>query len=193
MKNNDLPTKNPASRLNLTPFILLAALILSVVLTFFFRPRYRENPGEFFWQYFFSVFGASELVIFHLTPPFAALITFLATRKSNYYDSWWFRQRNWEKNLCKAIRLKKWKAGILTYSKKLFAPGISKERVMINMTQSEVVHELIFALSFLPLLLGKQFGHFALLAVLCAIFALANVPFILIQRFNRPRIQRSRL
>lgn len=193
MKNNDLPPKNPASRLNLTPFILLAALILSVALTFFFRPRYRENPGEFFWQYFFSVFAASELVIFHLTPPFAALITFLATRKSNYYDSWWFRQRNWEKNLCKAIRLKKWKAGIFTYSKKLFASGISKERVMINMTQSEIVHELIFALSFLPILLGKQFGHFALLAVLCAIFALANVPFILIQRFNRPRIQRSRL
>ncbi|MBR1639120.1 MAG: hypothetical protein IJ688_07025 [Treponema sp.] len=207
------------TRPNFTPFLLLAILILSGVLFFVFRVEYRTYgmtvnvdssdvaglvsverssesdalPTWIFWGYFFSAFVAFQFLIFHFTPPICALITFLVSRRKDYYNSWWFRQHEWEKKLCKKINLKKWKNRVSTYDRSLFSSEkFSKERLMLNITQSEIVHELIFVMSFLPLIMAKDFEHFPLLLILCIIFALTNVPFILIQRYNRPRVLNAR-
>lgn len=146
-----------------------------------------------FWGLFFSALVSLELLIFHLVPPFAALITFLVTRKDEWYNRLWLREFKGEQKFFSAIRLKKWKDRAATWNTGLFAAkDISQLRLAINMTQSEIVHELIFLLSFLPLLLARQFSHLPLLAVLCAAFAVANLPFVFIQRYNRPRVMKSR-
>lgn len=66
--------------------------------------------------------------------------------------------------------------------------NFSKENLILSMTQSELVHEMIFLFSFLPITMSNSFGHFGLLLILCSIFALSNLPFIFIQRYNRPRV-----
>ncbi len=137
-------------KLNLTPFVMLAVFVASVVLTFVFKSRYKENPKPLsFLGLFFSSFVAIEMLVLHISPPFCALILFLVSRRKNWYNGWYF-------------------------------------------TQSEFVHVAAFLLGFAPLFLAPYFGHFRLLLILCVLSAAANLPFIWIQRYNRPRILASK-
>lgn len=178
---------------NFLPFILLSFMLIFIVSFFVFFNRYQTDASEFnFWGFFLSSFFAMELLIFHITPPFCALLLFLISRDKNFLNSWWFRQKSWEKKFYDFIKVKKWKDSALTYGKTLYsAKNLSKEKLIFNITQSEIVHELIFLLSFYPLKLAKYFGYLPLLICLCVLCALSNLPFIFIQRFNRPRILKS--
>lgn len=184
------------NKINFTPFILLAVMILSIAGYFFFAGRYRADlsissvPSAVnFWGYFISSFLTMELVAFHIVPPFSALLLFLVSRNKNFLNSLWFCEHSWEKTFYDFIKVKQWKTRVGTYDKKLFAgKNFSKEKLVMTITQSELVHEIVFILSFCPVCLTKTFGHLPLLVVLCTIFAAANLPFIFIQRYNRPRV-----
>lgn len=178
------------TKVNFTPFILLGILILSIAGYFFFGSRYNLQKSDFtFIGFFISSFLAIELLIFHLVPPFSALMLFLISRNKDFLNGFWFKEYSWEKGFYKFIKVKRWKTRIGTYDKNLFSSkNFSKEKLLMTITQSELVHEIIFVLSFLPLYFMKDFGHTFLLAVLCTVFALLNLPFVFIQRYNRPRI-----
>lgn len=178
---------------NFLPFVLLGFMLIFIAAFFIFKNRYQTDASEFnFWGLFLSSFFAMELVIFHITPPFCALLLFLISRNKNFLNSWWFRQKSWEKKFYDFIKVKKWKDSALTYGKSLYsAKNVSKEKLILNITQSEIVHEVIFFLSFFPLTLAKYFGHFPLLICLCVLCAVLNLPFVFIQRYNRPRILKS--
>jgi len=180
------------NRINFLPFVLLDVMILSIAGCLFFGGRWCSNAGSsgfVFWGFFFSSFLAAETVIFHLVPPFSALLLFLISRDKNFLNSFWFREHAWEKKFYASIKVKSWKASVGTYDKRLFSGNnFSKDKLVLTMTQSELVHEIIFLMSFVPLKLVKIFGHLPLLVFLCVLFAAANLPFIFIQRYNRPRI-----
>ncbi len=167
-------------------------MLIFVTTFFIFKNRYQRDASEFnFWGFFLSSFFAMELVIFHITPPFCALVLFLISRNKNFLNFWWFRQKSWEKKFYDFIKVKKWKDSAFTYDKNLYSSkDFSKEKLILNITQSEIVHEVIFFLSFYPLKLAKYFGHLPLLIFLCVLCAVSNLPFIFIQRFNRPRFLR---
>ena len=109
-------------------------------------------------------------------------------------QSWWFVQRSWEPGLYKALRVKRWKAHMPTYSPEIFDPRQrSWDQIAQAMCQSELVHEAIAVLSFLPLAVCLACGDtedvpvFAATSVVAACFDLV---FVVMQRYNRPRALR---
>lgn len=105
----------------------------------------------------------------------------------------WFTQYEWEKALYKKLKVKQWKNKLPTYDSSLFAINAeTKESVIKSMIQAENVHLLLFFLSFVPVLLSLWFGYLWLMLLMAALFAVMHLPFIIIQRFNLPRILRMK-
>ena len=107
------------------------------------------------------------------------------------YRHKWFQPRFWEASLYSKLQLKRWKANIPTYDPTLFSlTHYTLEQVVTHMCQAEVVHEVIVLLSFLPLLLTFVFGSFGVFFITSLLAAALDTVFILLQRYNRPRIIR---
>ena len=103
--------------------------------------------------------------------------------------SFFFRVRPWEERLYQRLRIRKWKNKLPTNDPATFDPHRhSWEEIAQTTCQSEVVHESNLVLSFLPLALGRRaFGFFLTTGLLAAV---AETPFIMIQRYNRARMVR---
>jgi len=110
--------------------------------------------------------------------------------RMNYRASW-FAQRPFEKKLYKALRVKKWKGKALTYNPEAFSlEKHSLDEIALVMTKSEVDHWINEGISLFSILFSLLWGEtwiFVLTAVLAMVF---DAQFIVIQRFNRPRILR---
>ena len=107
------------------------------------------------------------------------------------YRHKWFQPHFWEALLYSKLRLKRWKGNIPTYDPTLFSlTHYTLEQVVAHMCQAEVVHEVIVLLSFLPLLLTFVFGSFGVFFITSLLAAALDTVFILLQRYNRPRIIR---
>lgn len=105
------------------------------------------------------------------------------------YDGWWFKERGFEKNLYKLLKVKKWKDKALTYNPELFSlKDYSLEDIANTMAKVEVDHWINEIISITTILFGVLWGNvliFVLTAILAMIF---DAQFIVIQRYNRPRI-----
>ena len=78
-----------------------------------------------------------------------------------------------------------------TYDPSLFDPKLhSWEEIAQAMCQAELVHETIVVLSFLPLLGAIPFGSFGVFLITSVLAALYDLSFVIMQRFNRPRIMK---
>ena len=74
-------------KINFVPYILLFVMIFSIGGSFLFN-YLNKIYGTFYWAKFIFNFVACELIIFHITPPFATLITFIVVNTNKkYYDS----------------------------------------------------------------------------------------------------------
>lgn len=105
------------------------------------------------------------------------------------HNCWWFREKPFEKRLYGLLSVKKWKGKALTFDPESFnLRNHSLDEVATVMTKSEADHwinELISLFSILFALLWGELWIFALTAVLAMLF---DAQFIVIQRYNRPRI-----
>ena len=107
------------------------------------------------------------------------------------YNAPWFRPKTFETRLYKSLGVKKWKSKMGTYDPKSFDPKLhSWEEIASATCQAELVHEVIIALSFLPLLAAISFGTFPAFAVTSILAACFDAIFVIMQRYNRPRIIR---
>ena len=105
------------------------------------------------------------------------------------YRSRWFQPRRFETALYKKLRLKHWKGQMPTYNPKLFSlQDNSLEQIARNMCQAEVVHEVIILFSFIPLLFSRPLDAFVPFLVTSILAAGFDLLFVILQRFNRPRI-----
>ena len=105
------------------------------------------------------------------------------------YNHWWFKERGFEKGLYKLLKVKNWKGKVLTYNPELFSlKDYSMEDIARTMTKAETDHWINELISLSTLVFGLIWGEmwiFALTAVLAMLF---DGQFIVIQRFNRPRV-----
>ncbi len=105
------------------------------------------------------------------------------------YMRWWFRERRFEKGLYEFLRVKKWKKYAPTYHPDTFSiEKHSLEEIIMATCQSEIVHETIVLLSFLPLLLAIPFGEFFVFFFTSLSAAIVDALFVILQRYNRPRL-----
>lgn len=101
----------------------------------------------------------------------------------------WYQLRPFEHRLYRLLQVKKWKGRMPTYDPSGFDPRQhSWEEIAQAMCQAEIVHEVIIALSFLPLLAAIPFGAFGVFLITSILAALFDLCFVIMQRFNRPRI-----
>ena len=108
--------------------------------------------------------------------------------RMNYHKKW-FQPRKWEKEFYKKLKVKTWKDKMPTYDADTFSFEIhSMEEIVMAMCQSEVVHEIIVVLSFVPLLLAIKVGTFKVFLVTSILAAGFDMMFVIMQRYNRPRI-----
>ena len=114
----------------------------------------------------------------------------LKVNKADYRHKW-FQQTEWEKKLYKTLKVKKWKANMPTYSPDEFdIKKHSMEEIVQATCQSEIVHELNVVVSFVPLLFALVFDSFFVFLVTSLAAVCFDLVFVIMQRFNRPRLIR---
>ena len=101
----------------------------------------------------------------------------------------WFKLNKIENKLYEIMRVKKWKSKAPTYEPDEF--NVEKhtyKEIVVNMCNSEIVHEINVLISYLLLIFIIWFGSpivFILTSILASIY---DLQFVIIQRYNRPRI-----
>lgn len=105
------------------------------------------------------------------------------------YKQWWFKEKSFEKDLYKLLRVKEWKGKALTYNPETFSlKKHSLEEIANTMVKSEIDHWINEVISLSTLLFIIPWGRMWAF-IISAIFAMIfDSQFIIIQRYNRPRI-----
>lgn len=112
---------------------------------------------------------------------------FMANRTD--YRKAWYQLRPWETTLYARLHVKDWKGKMPTYDLDLFNPRKhSWDEIAQAMCQSELVHETIVVLSFLPILESIWFGSIEVFIITSMFGAFIDMIFVIMQRYNRPRI-----
>lgn len=111
------------------------------------------------------------------------------------YKSAWFRQSRLEERLYRRLKVHKWKLRLPTYVPEKFSlKENTPEQIASNMCCAELVHEVNVAVSFVPVILSiimPVLRDTILVFVLTsAAAALFDALFVIIQRYNRPRLLR---
>jgi hypothetical protein len=105
------------------------------------------------------------------------------------YSKKWYQLRIWEMSLYDKLKVKKWKNKMPTYKPELLSPKEHTwDEIAQAMCQAELVHETIIIFSFVPILFSiiwRTFWVFFITSILAALFDLS---FVIMQRYNRPRV-----
>lgn len=110
-------------------------------------------------------------------------------RKHINYKQWWFKERKFEKNLYKFLKVKEWKEKALTYNPEQFdLKENSLEQIVNTMTKSEVDHWINEAISISTIFFGFIWGKIWLFSITALAAMIFDSQFIIIQRYNRPRV-----
>lgn len=116
------------------------------------------------------------------------------TKQSFNYESFWFKEKGFEKKLYKAIGVKKWKGKMPSYNSETYMmKEIPLAEVINTMCRNEVIHEVIALLSFVPISFSAAFGEFAVFVITSILACLFDLIFVVMQRYNRPRVVRLML
>lgn len=103
----------------------------------------------------------------------------------------WFQPRPFEQGLYRALRVKRWKGRMPTFLPEHFSLSrAGAAGVLRNSCKSEIVHEVIMVLSFAPVLAIPELGAAGVFWITSALSALFDGCFVVIQRYNRPRLLR---
>lgn len=105
------------------------------------------------------------------------------------YTRKWFAPRDFEENLYKKLKVKKWKNFMPTADEDLFS--LEKKtpvQVIKAGCQAEIVHECCAAAGLLSMFLAFPFGYFWVFFGTSFAAALCDLAFVAIQRYNRPRL-----
>lgn len=105
------------------------------------------------------------------------------------YKTFWFREKKFEKSLYKLLKVKRWKNKTLTYNPELYdVEKRTLEEIASTTAKSELDHLINVLIAFSTVFFGLIWGMtwiFALTAFFAAVF---DAQFIVIQRYNRPRL-----
>ena len=107
------------------------------------------------------------------------------------YNSQWFSPKKFEPHLYKKLHVHKWKEKVPTFDPEQF--DIEKhtfDEIISSMCVAEIVHEAIFILALLPVFLSIPFGEFWVFLITSVLSAAFDLIFVILQRYNRPRIIR---
>lgn len=107
------------------------------------------------------------------------------------YKRPWFCEKSFEKPLYKALKVKKWKDKMPSYNPSSYMTRDNDFKNIVNtMCRNEVIHEVNALLSFIPILFSFAFGATAVFVITSIIACCLDLIFVVMQRYNRPRLVR---
>ncbi len=164
------------------------AALGSLLLTLLFAGAYLWQ-GRALWYSLAVTMGA---VLYHLAMRLLVGGVFQAVMHNREdYRRAWYRQRPWEPKLYAALGVQKWKGRLPAYDPGLFDPRLhSWEEIAQAMCQAELVHETIALFSLVPIAAGRPFGAFPVFLITSLLSAGLDLLFVILQRYNRPRVLR---
>lgn len=167
--------------------IMICIDTLMVVLTVFFEILYCKFGQGWMQTLYITFLTVSYHFLMRLIV--GEIISVRYRNRKFDLNSIGFRMHNFESELYKRLQVKKWKKNIITAKPEQF--DISKnsmEAMLHNIAQAELVHRIIFVLSFVPLVLIIPYGA-PIIFIMTSIFAcLIDLQFVIVQRYNRPRV-----
>ena len=105
------------------------------------------------------------------------------------YHRRWFQVSYTEHKIYKKLNAKKWKGKMPTFEPSLFDTKLhSWDEIAQAMCQAELVHEVIIVLSFVPIFAAIPFGALWVFIITSVLAAGFDAMFVILQRYNRPRI-----
>ena len=111
-----------------------------------------------------------------------AIVNLIMKNKANH-KSVWFREKSFETELYKWMRVRKWKKYIPTYDPDTFNASKKTVKEIVGATcQSEIVHEIIMVLSLLPIVLITVLGGAAALIITSVLSMLIDFAFVILQQ-----------
>ena len=170
-----------ARKMKQITLFVTAMMILNVIL-------YRTTGNRFCFTLAITFGTTSYHFIMRLLVGF--LINFLLNNQVDYQRRW-FRVSAAEQTLYKKIKVKKWKGKMAAYDPDCFDCTIHTwDEIAQAMCQAELVHEVIIVLSFVPIFASLSFGAFPVFFVTSVLAACYDAMFVMMQRYNRPRIMK---
>ena len=110
-------------------------------------------------------------------------------KKHINYKQRWFKERKFEKSLYNFLKVKTWKDKALTYNPENFSlQNHTPEEIANTMAKSEVDHWINEAISVSTIFFGIIWGQTWIFAITALAAMIFDSQFIIIQRYNRPRI-----
>ena len=102
-----------------------------------------------------------------------------------------FQEKPFEPKLYQKMRVKRWKKHLPTFTPQEFdLKRRSAEEIVRSTCQSEVAHEVNMALSFVPVVFSVWLGSPGVFWLTSCAASLFDGIFVIMQRFNRPRLLR---
>lgn len=105
------------------------------------------------------------------------------------HRQWWFREKPLESRFYNLLRVKKWKGSALTFRPDLYD---TKNRTLTQIAdttaKSELDHWINILISLSTLSFALVWGELWIFALTAVFAALFDSQFIVIQRYNRPRL-----
>lgn len=167
--------------------IMKLAAVLSFVPAAVFTGLYFNNCG---WALSFAITFGTFFYHFAMRLLVGHLVNHIMRNKAEYRKPW-YQLHPCEAKLYKWLKVKKWKGNMPTYDPSVFDPKLhSWGEIVQAMCQAEIVHEVIAVLSFLPLFAAIPFGTFPVFLLTSLLAAAYDLSFVIMQRYNRPRILR---
>ncbi len=140
---------------------------------------------------------AADIGIFAVLSIVITLLSFILPYSCFHYENWMFKQRKWEKNgkfYQNIFKVKLWKdklPELADFIKFAFPKKFIKEfkgeflsKYIKESCRAELVHWIIIYSSIIFLF----FNDISTFIIMVIIDVMLNIPFIIIQRYNRPRI-----
>lgn len=107
------------------------------------------------------------------------------------YKNRWFSPKKFEQRLYKKLHVHKWKEKVPTFDPEQFdIEQHTFDEIISSMCVAEIVHEVIFVFALLPIVLSIPFGEFWVFFVTSFFSAAFDLIFVILQRYNRPRVIR---
>lgn len=103
----------------------------------------------------------------------------------------WFSPKKFEHRMYKTLKVHKWKKFVPTFDPNQFnMEDNSFDKIADSMCVAELCHEIIILFALLPVFLAIPFGDFWVFFITSVLSAAFDLIFVILQRYNRPRILR---
>ena len=160
--------------------------VLSVIATICFSVLYKYSSMSVFLSLAIT-FGTTA---YHLCIRLiiGILFNFFMKNRADYTKKW-YNVKAWEQKLYTKLKVKKWKNKMPTYDIDAF--NVSKhswDEIAQASCQSELVHETNIIFSFVPIIFSVWFESIAVFIITSVLGAAFDLMFVIMQRYNRPRI-----